>query len=54
MQRPCGGNKCGIFKELKKKQLLFLDFRGMEGRDREREQDKSRRNREGRPLFLMR
>ena len=37
MQRPCGGNKCGIFKELKKKQPVFLDFRGMEGRERERE-----------------
>lgn len=53
MQRPCGGNECGIFKELNLKKPVFLDFRGMGGREKEREQDKSRGNREGKPLFLM-
>ena len=34
MQRPCGGNECGIFKELKETSVLGFQ---RNGRERERE-----------------
>ena len=45
------GMSVAYLKNLKKP--VFLDFREMGGREKEREQDKCRGNREGRPLFLM-